>query len=182
MPCRSYTDRLSSARTKRRPQQMVRLGPSQLRHLHRSDCPVARTRARLRSDLRPQVELHRHPGQAMTRVAAFVRDWEPPRPRSRPRPDRWVTRRLCGGGRPRPGEAGRWDVESRATGLAAAPRSRGRAQSEQPHRRRTSIQWRMPGVEPRESSCRCPGTIQIEMLASTAGCQHPVVDDGVAVQ
>jgi len=82
MPCRSYTDRLSSACTKRRPQQTVRLGPSQLRHLHRSDCPVARTRARLRSDLRPQAELQRHPGQAITRVAAFERDWEPPRPRS----------------------------------------------------------------------------------------------------
>src|SRR2546426_9085450 len=40
-------------------------GPSQLRHLHRSDCPVARTRARLRSDLCPQAELHRHPGQAI---------------------------------------------------------------------------------------------------------------------
>ncbi len=29
---------------------------------------------------------------------------------------------------------------------------------------------------------RCPDAIQVEMLASTVGCQHPVADDGVAVQ
>jgi len=39
----------------------------------------------------------------------------------------------------------------------------------------------MLGAEWRASPGRCPGGIQIEMLASTAGCQHPVVDDGVAV-
>src|SRR5216683_1695439 len=58
----------------------------------------------------------------------------------RPRPDRRVTRRLFRHGSPRPGEAGRWDVESRATGLATALRSRGRARPAQSHRRRTRIQ------------------------------------------
>ena len=91
------------------------------------------------------------------------------------------TRRLCRG-RPRPGEAGRGQVESRATGLAVALRSRGRARPDQPHRRRTRIRRWMPGVERRASPCRCPGAIQIEMLASTVGCRHPVADDGGAVQ
>jgi len=58
----------------------------------------------------------------------------------RPRPDRRVTRRLCRRGSSRPGEAGRWDVESRATDLATALRSRGRARPAQPHRQRTRIQ------------------------------------------
>jgi len=58
----------------------------------------------------------------------------------RPRPDRRVTRRLCRRGSPRPGEAGRRHVESRATALATALRSRGRARPAQPHRRRTRIQ------------------------------------------
>jgi len=51
---------------------MVLLGPSQLRQLDRGDWPVSTTRARPTSDLRPQAGLHRHPGQAMTRAAAFV--------------------------------------------------------------------------------------------------------------
>ena len=68
------------------------------------------------------------------------RDWKPPPPSLRPRPDRRVTRRLCGGGSPRPGDAGRRGVDSRAKGLAVALRSRGRARPEQPHRRRTRIQ------------------------------------------
>jgi hypothetical protein len=36
--------------------------------------------------------------------------------------------------------------------------------------------------ERRESPCRCPGAIQIEMLASNVGCCHPVADDGAAVE
>jgi len=100
----------------------------------------------------------------------------------RPRPDRRATRRLCRRGRARPGEAGRWNLESRAKGLAVALRPRGRARPERPHRRRTRIQQWMPGVEWRESPCRCPGDIQVEMLASTVGCRHPVADDGVAVE
>jgi hypothetical protein len=27
-----------------------------------------------------------------------------------------------------------------------------------------------------------PGDIQVEMLASTVGCRHPVADDGIAVE
>src|SRR2546425_3995657 len=65
------------------------------------------------------------------------RDWEPPQPRFAQDPDRRATRRLCRHGGPRPGEAGRWDLEYRATGLATGPRSRGRARPPQPHRRRT---------------------------------------------
>jgi len=65
------------------------------------------------------------------------RDWEPPQPRFAQDPDRRATRRLCRHGGPRPGEAGRWDLESRTTGLATALRSRGRARPAQPHRRRT---------------------------------------------
>jgi len=80
------------------------------------------------------------------------------------------------------GRPGRWHVESRAKGLAVALRSRGRARPEQPHRRRTRIQSWMPEVERRESPSRCQGAIQVEMLASTVGCRHPVADDGVAVE
>src|SRR2546427_13137583 len=40
------------------------------------------------------------------------RDWEPPQPRFAQDPDRRATRRLCRHGGPRPGEAGRWDLES----------------------------------------------------------------------
>ena len=110
------------------------------------------------------------------------------RPRSsskaslRPRPDRRATRRLCRRGRARPGEASRRNLESRAKGLAVALRPRGRARPERPHRRRTRIQQWMPGVERRESPCRCPGDIQVEMFASTVGCRHPIADDGVAVE
>ena len=100
----------------------------------------------------------------------------------RPRPDRRVTRRLCRRGSPRPGEAGRWDVEPRAKGVAVALRSRGRAWPEQPHRGRTRIHQWMPGVERRESPCRCPAGIQVEMRASTRGCRPPLADDGAAVQ
>ena len=70
------------------------------------------------------------------------------------RPDRRVTRRLCRRGSPRPGEAGRWDVESRPKGLAVALRPRGRAWPERPHRRRVRIQQWMPGVKRRESPSR----------------------------
>ena len=33
-------------------------------------------------------------------------------------------------------------------------------------------QSKMPEVERRESPCRCPGAVQVEMLASTAGSQR----------
>src|SRR6266545_4143501 len=68
------------------------------------------------------------------------RDWEPPPPRFGH--DQIVGLRVAfwRRGSPRPGEAGRRDVESRATALATALRSRGRARPSQPHRRRTRIQ------------------------------------------
>ena len=37
-------------------------------------------------------------------------------------------------------------------------------------------------VARREGPCRCPGAIQVEMLASTVGCRHLVADDGGAVE
>src|SRR5262245_38099296 len=69
------------------------------------------------------------------------RHWEPPQPRFAH--DQILTLRVgfCRGGRPRPGETRRGDVESRRKGLAVALRSRGRARPGQPHRRRTRIQW-----------------------------------------
>ena len=75
---------------------------------------------------------------------------------------------------------GIWNPERRVWQLRYRPR--GRARPERPHRRRTRIQQWMPGVEWRESPCRCPGDIQVEMLASTVGCRHPVANDGVAVE
>ena len=80
----------------------------------------------------------------------------------RPRPPRSVAHPLCRRDRPRPGEAGRRDVESKASGLAAAPRSRGRPRPDQSHRRRRGTQYWMPGAERRASTCRCPGGIQVE--------------------
>ena len=120
-----------------------------------------------------RVRLHLKPGQKGTKqlLAQYgdrlicVRYRGAPRRRTRlgtataslrPRPDRRVTRRLCRGGSPRAGEAGRWDVESRATGLAVALRSRGRTRPEQSHRRRTPH----PIVDARGraegSTYRCP--------------------------
>jgi hypothetical protein len=37
-------------------------------------------------------------------------------------------------------------------------------------------------VQAERISMQIPGAIQVEMLASTVGYRHPVVDDGVAVQ
>src|SRR2546422_10836664 len=71
----------------------------------------------------------------------------------RPRPDRRVTRRLCRHGSPRPGEAGRWDVESRVTGLATALRSRGRARPDSPI------------VDELASNSRCPGSSRANLHA-----------------
>jgi len=100
---------------------------------------------------------------------------------TRPTEARLVTRCLCRRRSPPPGEGApergiQGDVwQLRYDRVVAARR-------EQSPRRRTRIQYWIPGVERRESPCRCPGAIQVEMLTSTAGCRHPVADDGVAAQ
>jgi len=101
-------------------------------------------------------------GQTVELLVA-ERDWEPPRPRFATTRSS-VTRRLPTAVRD-PGEAGRWDVESRVTGLATALRSRGRARLhsrivDEPH---PIVDAR---AERRESPYRCPGAIQGKMLAS----------------
>jgi len=100
----------------------------------------------------------------------------------RPGPDGRAPRGLCRSGRPPAREAGCWDVDSRAKGLAIAPRSRSGPRPGQPDRRQPRIHPWMPGIQRRASACRCPRTIHIEMLASTGGCRHLVADAAVAVQ
>jgi len=110
------------------------------------------------------------------------RDWEPPRPR-------FAHDQIVGLGvafaevaaRERVKQAGgTWNPERRVWQLrydrAVALGLKSRIVDEP-----ASNSW-MPGVERRESPYRCPGGIQIEMLASTVGCRHPVADDSAAVQ
>ena len=92
------------------------------------------------------------------------RDWEPPQPRFAPRPDHWATRRLCRRGSPPPGEAGRWNVESRTKVLAAAPDRVVALGGTSRIVNEPGIQYWVPGAARRVSSCRCPGGIQVEML------------------
>lgn len=131
---------------------------------------------------------YRHDAQRKKRfktveIIVAERDWQPPRPRTPcRRPDRRATGRVRRRDGAQPGEAGGWNVESRPTGLAFTLRSCSRTRPDQPHPRRTGIQYRTLGVRREEFRCRYRGAIHIEMLASIAGCQHPVTGDSLAVQ
>ena len=83
------------------------------------------------------------------------RDWEPSRPPVAPDQIGGL-RVLRRGGRPRVSEAGRWNLEPRAKGLAVALRLRSRARPEPPHCQRTGIYQWMPEVKDRASTCGNP--------------------------
>jgi hypothetical protein len=119
----------------------------------------------------------------LTTVELLVaeRDWEPP-PLARSRPDRRVPRRLCRVAvRDRVKQAGgTWNPARRVWPLRydrVATLGLTAPIADEPHPALNA-----PRLEQRESPCRCQGAIQVETLASTVGCWHPVPDNGVAVQ
>jgi hypothetical protein len=98
------------------------------------------------------------------------RDWEPPRPRFAH--DQIVGLRVAFADvavRDQVKQAGEtWNPERRVWQLR--------------YDRVVALGLHSRKFERRESPCRCPGAIQVKMLASTVGCRHLVADDGVAVQ
>jgi hypothetical protein len=115
-------------------------------------------------------------------ILVAERDWEPPR--SRFAPDQIVGLRIAFAEvavRNRVKQAvGTWDPERRLCRLrydrVATLGLTSRIVDE------PASNSGCRGAIGQTSPCRCAGVIYLAMPASTVGCQHPVEDDGVAVQ